>query len=74
MKFWHGRSRAIQTDTDIIVLTESIKMEQKRVKQLNKLLADKGVAPTVISGKQETMQECNTDTLTDSNLEMPQTR
>ncbi len=47
MTFWHKRSRAIQADTDIVVLSESIKDEERRIKELDQLLKDEGVVPII---------------------------
>lgn len=89
MKFWHRRSKAIQTDTDIVVLTESIKMEQQRLAHLDQLLEDKGAAPVINSDQslkdkgaasvinpqpKPAVQHCRSDTLSSNDLKMPETR
>ncbi len=81
MKYWHRRSKAIQTDTDIVVFTEGIKMEQQRLDQLDLLLTDKGTASTtetvpVINTESNTLPSRSTNTLSiqNSDLKMPQTR
>ena len=55
MNFWHRRSRAIQADTDIVVVSEGIKDEERRIKELDQLLKDKGVVPLIKDSINEDM-------------------
>ena len=55
MNFWHRRSRAIQADTDIVVVSEGIKDEERRIKELDQLLEDKGVVPLIKEDSNEDM-------------------
>ena len=53
MGFWHQRSRAIQADTDVTLLSAAIDEEKRKIKHLDQLLQEKGVEP-VASDNTET--------------------
>ena len=55
--FWHQRSRGLQIESDLVLLTESIKQEQRRIQQVDEELREKGIDVELA----ETQTECSLD-------------
>ena len=73
MDFWHQRSRATQADTDVMLLSEAIKEEKKKIKHLDEMLREKGVEP-VASDNTDTEDKRTNDSVTSSEIQLPHTR